>query len=88
MEGLLAVAFCAVLAIVLVFMGYRERRTHREEIEYFKAKGWEEAYRFPRHYWWHRETNQAVLFGQYMRDKKQTVRFVEKVGLSDKRRSR
>lgn len=82
---LAALGFLLCVAGAFVVLGVRERRTHRDEIQFFKSRGWEEAYRFPRHYWWHRATNRAIAFGDYNRDKKGVVRLVEKAEQAAKR---
>ncbi len=81
-----ALGFLLFVAITFAILGVRERRTHREEIQFFKSRGWEEAYRFPRHYWWHRATNRAIVFGDYRRDKKGVVRLVEKAEQASKKK--
>lgn len=78
--------FMIVVALTMVALGVRERRTHREEIAFFKTRGWEEAYRFPRHYWWHRPTNRAIAFGDYLRDKKGVLRLVDKAEHAGKKK--
>ncbi len=83
---LAALGFLLAVAVTFAILGVRERRTHREEIQFFKSRGWEEAYRFPRHYWWHRATNRAIVFGDYQRDKRGVVRLVEKAELASKKK--
>ncbi len=88
MEVMIGVAFSLAVVVVLVFLGFRERRTHREEIEFFKASGWEEVYRVPRHYWWHSATNRAIHFGDYAKDKQGVKRLVEKAAVAARKKQR
>lgn len=88
MEGIIGLAFSLSVVIVLVVLGVRERRTHREEIEFFKASGWEEVYRFPRDYWWHRVTNRAIHFGDYIKDEQGVRRLVDKAAAAERKAQR